>query len=260
MTPKGDPAKKTFRIYLDLPDDTPLRVGMSVEANVISSVKASALTVPSEALSGNAVFVIENGRAVRREVKTGIRGTRAVEILDGVAEGQRVIAPVPKALRHGDHVRVIEKTPHELIVYIALTHIRFRLRQTLVGMLGIATGVGFSIMMASLMEGSQRDFVATLVDTLAHISVRDEQRNATTQPAENAFDAAQIDGLRPDENRPGLKNPLALIAALESWVPGAVAPRSRPAPSSAMRGAILPPACSASTRGANPACPRWRRT
>ncbi|MGL4323186.1 MAG: ABC transporter permease, partial [Beijerinckiaceae bacterium] len=111
-----------------------------------------------------------------------------------------------------------------LVFYIAWTHVRFRLRQTLVGILGIATGVGFSVMMAALMEGSQRDFVATLVDTLPHVSIKDEQRNATLQPAETRFDAAKIDGLRPDEQRPGLKNPLALISALEAWVPGALAP------------------------------------
>lgn len=111
VTPKGDPVKKTFRIYLSLPDDTPLRVGMSVEANVIASAKNDALTVPAEAMAGNAVFVTENNRAVRRVVKTGIRGTRAVEILDGVKEGERVIAPVPKGLMDGAHIRVIEKSP-----------------------------------------------------------------------------------------------------------------------------------------------------
>ena len=111
-----------------------------------------------------------------------------------------------------------------LVLHVAWTHIRHRLRQTFVGTLGIATGVGFSIMMAALMVGSQRDFIATLVDTLPHVSIKDEKRNAPRQPAENAFDAAQISGLRPDEERPGLKNPLALIAALEAWVPGAVAP------------------------------------
>ncbi|HRK24857.1 MAG TPA: ABC transporter permease [Beijerinckiaceae bacterium] len=110
-----------------------------------------------------------------------------------------------------------------LVVHIAWTHIRHRLRQTLVGTLGIATGVGFSIMMASLMVGSQRDFIATLVDTLPHVSIRDEQRHAQRQPAENAYDVAAVSGVRPDENRPGLKNPLALVNALEGWVPGAVA-------------------------------------
>ena len=50
-----------------------------------------------------------------------------------------------------------------LILDIARTHVFSRVRQTLVGMLGVAMGVGFSIMMAALMEGSQRDFVSQAV-------------------------------------------------------------------------------------------------
>lgn len=111
VTPKGDPIKKTFRIYLSLPDDTPLRVGMSVEANIIASAKNNTLIVPAEALSGNAVFIPVNGRAVKRDITTGIRGTRAVEIVQGLAEGERVIAPVPKGLADGARIRVIEKNP-----------------------------------------------------------------------------------------------------------------------------------------------------
>ena len=34
ITPKGDPTRKTFRVYLLLPRDTPLRIGMTVEANI----------------------------------------------------------------------------------------------------------------------------------------------------------------------------------------------------------------------------------
>lgn len=109
VTPKGDPVKKTFRIYLSLPDDTPLRVGMSVEANIVAAVKDNALVVPSEALSGNAVFVAEGGKAVRRTVTVGIRGTRAVEIISGISEGERVIAPLPKGLADGARIRLIEK-------------------------------------------------------------------------------------------------------------------------------------------------------
>ncbi|HRY02330.1 MAG TPA: ABC transporter permease, partial [Beijerinckiaceae bacterium] len=57
------------------------------------------------------------------------------------------------------------------VLDIALTHLRSRVRQTVVGVLGVATGVGFSIMMAALMEGSQADFIRQLVDSLPHISV-----------------------------------------------------------------------------------------
>jgi lipoprotein-releasing system permease protein len=111
-----------------------------------------------------------------------------------------------------------------LIVYIAVTHVRFRLRQTLVAIAGVATGVGFSIMMAALMEGSQRDFMRQLIDALPHITVSDDLRKPPTQPAEVYFGAAQIHGLTPEIRRKGIKNPMAIMASLESWVPGAVAP------------------------------------
>lgn len=111
-----------------------------------------------------------------------------------------------------------------LSFFIAFTHVRSRLRQTVVGVLGVATGVGFSIMMAALMEGSQRDFIAQLVDALPHILISDERRNPTPQPADGAFDAAEIQGLTTKAIRPGIKNPFALMEAVGSWVEGAVAP------------------------------------
>ncbi len=107
---------------------------------------------------------------------------------------------------------------------IASTHIRSRMRQTLVGVTGVAIGVGFSVMMAALMEGSQNDFITQLVDSLPHISVTDERREPPRQPADIAFDAAEIRGLTTLQLRPGIKNPFAIMAALEGWLPGAVAP------------------------------------
>jgi lipoprotein-releasing system permease protein len=112
----------------------------------------------------------------------------------------------------------------KLVFYIAMAHVRFRLRQTLVAVAGVATGVGFSIMMAALMEGSQNDFMRQLIDALPHITVYDDLRHAPVQPAETFFDAAEIHGLTPEIRRRGIKNPMALMATLEGWVPGAVAP------------------------------------
>src|SRR5262245_20406988 len=111
-----------------------------------------------------------------------------------------------------------------LIVDIAWTHIRSRARQTLVAIAGVAIGVGVSIMMAALMQGSQDDFVRQLVNALPHITVSDERREPPPQPAETEYAAAQIFGLTPEARRRGIKNPLATMASLEGWVPGAVAP------------------------------------
>lgn len=114
-----------------------------------------------------------------------------------------------------------------LILDIAWTHVRFRARQTMVAIAGVATGVGFSIMMASLMVGSQNDFMRLLIDALPHIAVSDERRDPPVQPAETEFAAAQIFGLTPEQRRKGIKNPLATMAALEGWVPGDVAPSTK---------------------------------
>ncbi|KAA5597207.1 efflux RND transporter periplasmic adaptor subunit [Blastochloris sulfoviridis] len=108
ITPAGDPVAKTFRVYVGLPENTPLKIGMSVEANIVAQEKANALLVPTEAIVGGAVFVVENGVAVRRKVETGIKGTRAVEIVSGITEGDRVVSPVPSRFA-GGRVRASEK-------------------------------------------------------------------------------------------------------------------------------------------------------
>lgn len=111
-----------------------------------------------------------------------------------------------------------------LILDVAWTHVRARVRQTGFAVAGVATGVGFSIMMASLMQGSQDDFTDRLINTMANITVTDERRTPPRQPAETLFDAAEIHGLTPEARRRGIKNPLATMAALEAWLPGAVGP------------------------------------
>ena len=111
-----------------------------------------------------------------------------------------------------------------LLFDIAWTHVRSRARQTSVAVAGVATGVGFSVMMAALMQGSQDDFIRMLVNALPHIAVSDERRAPPPQPAEQAFDAAEFHGLKPEVRRRGIKNPLATMATLEAWVPGGVAP------------------------------------
>ena len=106
ITPMGDVAAKTFRIKVSLPDDTPLKPGMSVEANVVAREKPNALLIPADALQGNAVFVVDGSQARKRAVQIGIRGTRAVEVLSGLKEGERVVSPAPTDLTDGARVRV----------------------------------------------------------------------------------------------------------------------------------------------------------
>jgi len=109
ITPMGDPIAKTYRIRIALPDDTPLLIGMSVEANVITREKPDALLVPADAVQGSTLFVVEGDRARQRTVEIGIRGTRMIEILSGVAESERVIAPALTGLADGARVRPTQR-------------------------------------------------------------------------------------------------------------------------------------------------------
>jgi RND family efflux transporter MFP subunit len=111
ITPFGDSIAKTYRIRVDLPDDTPLKPGMSVEANVVTREKPNALLVPGDAVQGNSVFVVEGGRVRKRDVEIGIRGTRAIEILSGLKESERVASPAGTDLADGKRVRLVDKKP-----------------------------------------------------------------------------------------------------------------------------------------------------
>ena len=108
ITPMGDVLAKTYRIKVSLPNDTPLKPGMSVEANIVTREKPDALLVPANAVQESAVFVIEGNRVRKRQVKVGIRGTRQVEILSGLKAGDRVASPASTDLRDNMRVRIVE--------------------------------------------------------------------------------------------------------------------------------------------------------
>lgn len=111
VTPKGDPTTKTFRVHLALPDNTPLLIGMSVEANIITDERQDTLLLPAEALSEGHVYSVTNGKLQKKSVTTGIRGTRLVEIKEGVAEGEQIISPLPQGLKENTRIRVSGSTP-----------------------------------------------------------------------------------------------------------------------------------------------------
>jgi RND family efflux transporter MFP subunit len=111
ITPAGDPVSKTFRVRIGLPDDTPLRVGMSVEANIVSREKQDVLLVPANAVVNNSLLTIENDRARLHKVETGIRGTGFVEIVGGASEGELVASPATTNIKDGSRVRPLLAEP-----------------------------------------------------------------------------------------------------------------------------------------------------
>jgi membrane fusion protein (multidrug efflux system) len=105
VTPKGDPETKTFRAYLRLPDETPLMIGMSVEANIITRETADAILVPAEAVADDRIQLVSDGRVTTRKVQIGIRGAQAIEVRQGIAAGDIVVSPFTTTLEDGTRVR-----------------------------------------------------------------------------------------------------------------------------------------------------------
>lgn len=94
---------------LENPDGM-LRPGMFARLTLILSAGREALFVPEHAVTGlgsrQFVFVVEGGKAARREVKIGAHRDGAVEILDGLAADAAVVVDGQMKLRDGALVAV----------------------------------------------------------------------------------------------------------------------------------------------------------
>jgi RND family efflux transporter MFP subunit len=107
-------ATRLALVYADLPPDSGARAGMYAEGTVLLE-ETAALTVPATSVvirdGRNYVFALsgDDSRAqvAAKQVKTGRRVAEAVEILDGLAAGSRVVAQGAGFLNDGDIVRVV---------------------------------------------------------------------------------------------------------------------------------------------------------
>lgn len=83
--------------------------GYRVEARFILSREDVAVSVPNSALfrhdGGMAVFVVEEGRARLRPVRTGLRGELRTPVLAGLDAGQTVVDHPAREIEHGARVR-----------------------------------------------------------------------------------------------------------------------------------------------------------
>ncbi len=115
MSPKADRQKATVQVKVKiLHPDSYLRPEMNSSVAFLSDEKSDAssgapakplIVVPATAVKDNAVFVILDGRAVRRTVKTGMTTSQGVRIDDGLIGGEDLILNPPATLKDGDRVR-----------------------------------------------------------------------------------------------------------------------------------------------------------
>ena len=109
IAPAADPNSRTFLVKLDLPGTTGLRAGQF--GRVAMPVgETAALSVPATAVTQRGqmelVFIVSDGKAQLRLVKTGKRLGNEVELVSGVSAGEKVVVENVIGLVDGQPVEV----------------------------------------------------------------------------------------------------------------------------------------------------------
>lgn len=114
VSPVIDPATRSTVIEARLDNaGGRLRSGMFGEVTLVTGSRSGVVVVPKDALtdgSGPAVFVVENGKAVKREVEVGLEGESSLEIRKGVKAGDQVVVFGIYGLKDGSPVEVLAET------------------------------------------------------------------------------------------------------------------------------------------------------
>jgi HlyD family secretion protein len=114
IAPAVDRQRGSIEVRLRVPDPpATLRPDMTVSVDLTVASKQHALTVPSDAIRDAAtaapwVFVVTNGRVVRRDVSLGVAGEGQSEIASGLSEGDVVALSTTQVLDPGQRIRVQE--------------------------------------------------------------------------------------------------------------------------------------------------------
>jgi HlyD family secretion protein len=111
ISPGVDAQRGTVEVKLAVPQPPDyLKEDMTVSVDIEIERRKAVLTLPADAVhdaTGPApwVLAVENGRTVRRPVKLGLRGERAVEVTEGLVEDALVVPVANARIAAGRAVR-----------------------------------------------------------------------------------------------------------------------------------------------------------
>jgi membrane fusion protein, multidrug efflux system len=114
ISPVVDPATGTFKVTMEVPDQGGrLKPGMFGRFNIVWDRRENVLLVPRIAIGDDeameSVFVVTEGKAERRAVRTGYTRGSQVEIIDGLSGDEEVVVIGQSGLRDGVRVDVVRR-------------------------------------------------------------------------------------------------------------------------------------------------------
>ncbi len=113
VSPALDPETRTFDavVTIDNPDLL-FRPGMFVKAEIVVRKSEDTIVVPKDIVlsrrNRRTVFVVDRGFARERTVRPGLENPDEMEVLEGLASGDRLVVEGFETLRDGSKVRIVE--------------------------------------------------------------------------------------------------------------------------------------------------------
>lgn len=117
ITPAAD-TTGTYPVKIEIQNaDGKIKGGMKAELSFISDKSSGNIVVPLDTVLTNQtssyVYVVENGKAVKKEVTTGVENGTEIEILSGVNVGENIIVKGQNYVNDGVGVKVVTENGEE---------------------------------------------------------------------------------------------------------------------------------------------------
>ena len=111
LSPAIDEQTRMLRVEADVPNPGSLRPGSFARAEIITDDQSPGLTIPASAIATFAgvekVFIVQENKAVEKQVATGKRKGEAIEIVTGLKSGDLIVLE-PGNLQSGETVAAAE--------------------------------------------------------------------------------------------------------------------------------------------------------
>ncbi len=92
ITGKSDPKTRTVEVKADVKYPVNIPSGITVESNIIVKEKETTAVPISALIEDKYVKVLkEDGKVVKKEIKTGIKANGYIEVIEGLQEGEKVV-------------------------------------------------------------------------------------------------------------------------------------------------------------------------
>ncbi|HET9695205.1 MAG TPA: efflux RND transporter periplasmic adaptor subunit [Steroidobacteraceae bacterium] len=117
ISPTVDPQTGTFKARVEVDDQSRrLKPGMFARVNIVYERRQQALQLPRTAIldadGQQSVYVVADGKAEQRVIRTGLANGGWIEVLDGLQGDERVVTVGQAGLKSGTPVRIVEaETP-----------------------------------------------------------------------------------------------------------------------------------------------------